>query len=173
MFAVCFTEGECSFLHQLHWKLSDAFYMHSTPSCGVVSWDADLHPWQRNQKDDTGIRSQGCRKQVLQLSMKQRLQRLVHICYNLVSLRFSSRYMATQIATGEAIGILGNTSRFCFIVVISNYIIYIYIFRIAALAAAYLKKQQAKLQARESNSDVSEPTFWVCVREMPLLDPAI
>jgi len=36
------------------------------------------------------------------------------ICYNLLSLAFASSCTATQIDTGEAIGILGNTSRCCY-----------------------------------------------------------
>lgn len=108
------TEGACSFsINCIESCLMDSTCILRLCVASFPEMQTFI-PGKGIRKMTVGFEAQGCRKQVLKLSMKQRIQRFLHICYHLLSLVCASRYMATQIATGEAIGILGNTSRFCY-----------------------------------------------------------
>ena len=158
MFAVCFTEGECSFSI----NCIESCLMHST--CILRLCVASFPEMQ------TFIPGKGIRKTTLGVEAKDVANKCCNcrwnkdfkdfstfaiICSVLLSQAVAQLHKSTQVKQLEYLEIQVDVA----IAVTSNYIIYIYIFRIAALAAAYLKKQQAKLQAWESNRDVSEPTF--------------
>ena len=153
------TEGECSFFHQLNWNLSDAFFMHSARLCGVVSWDADLHPWAKESK-----RHWDSKPRMSQTSVETVEAKNSKISPHLLS--FAQSCFCKQVHGYTAspqvkpLKYLEITSRFCCCSILH-------------CCPCLHEETTGKTASTRSGRDVSEPTFWACVGEMPLLDPAI